>query len=230
MALLGDAHPHTLATLNNLAGVLKEQGRLDEAEPMYRRALETLERVNGEQHPNTLAAMNNLATLLVDLGRLDDAEPLFRGALRRLREVLDEGHPTVLGITHNLANLLRRQGKLDQAAAMFRDLLETTERSLPENHWYRWGFQSTYGLCLTEMKRYHDAEDRLLPAYQGLRSVFGQSDPHTLTAAERLVELYERWGKSDRAAEYRALLAQPGSAVGGSSENPSASGPINNGG
>ena len=39
-AKLGDDHPQTLTGINNLAVVLKAQGHLAEAEPLYREALE----------------------------------------------------------------------------------------------------------------------------------------------------------------------------------------------
>ena len=39
-AKLGEDHPDTLTCLNNLAGLLHAQGRLAEAEPLYREALE----------------------------------------------------------------------------------------------------------------------------------------------------------------------------------------------
>ena len=39
-AKLGEDHPDTLLSLNNMAFLLKAQGRLAEAEPLYREALE----------------------------------------------------------------------------------------------------------------------------------------------------------------------------------------------
>ena len=39
-AKLGEDHPDTLSSLNNLALLLKAQGHLAEAEPLYREALE----------------------------------------------------------------------------------------------------------------------------------------------------------------------------------------------
>ena len=39
-AKLGEDHPDTLSSLNNLAALLKAQGQLAEAEPLYREALE----------------------------------------------------------------------------------------------------------------------------------------------------------------------------------------------
>ena len=39
-AKLGEDHPQTLVSLNNMALLLQDQGRLAEAEPLYREALE----------------------------------------------------------------------------------------------------------------------------------------------------------------------------------------------
>ena len=39
-AKLGDEHPNTLGSINNLASLLKEQGKLPEAEQLYRECLE----------------------------------------------------------------------------------------------------------------------------------------------------------------------------------------------
>ena len=39
-AKLGEDHPQTLSCLNNMAGLLQDQGRLADAEPLFREALE----------------------------------------------------------------------------------------------------------------------------------------------------------------------------------------------
>jgi hypothetical protein len=57
---------------NNLAGLLKATQRLDEAEPLMRRALEilvTFGRQTGYDHLNILIARENYRTLLRKLGR-----------------------------------------------------------------------------------------------------------------------------------------------------------------
>ena len=41
-----------------------------------------------------------------------------------------------------------------------------------------------------------------------LRLRLGPDDVRTLKAVGRLVELYEAWGKPEKASEYRALLQQ----------------------
>ena len=61
---VGERHPSTLAYLNNLAVLLKKQGRLEEAEEYYRLSLEGRKQALGEAHPVTKQSMNNLAMLL----------------------------------------------------------------------------------------------------------------------------------------------------------------------
>jgi hypothetical protein len=59
----GARHLDTLSSINGLALLLSDQGKLDEAEPLYREALEARRDVRGARHPNTLTSMNNLANL-----------------------------------------------------------------------------------------------------------------------------------------------------------------------
>ncbi|MGH7496213.1 MAG: tetratricopeptide repeat protein [bacterium] len=51
------------ADLNNLAGLLSNQGQYAAAEPLCRRSLEILEKSFGADHPNTRSARKNLAWL-----------------------------------------------------------------------------------------------------------------------------------------------------------------------
>ena len=78
---LGPEHPDTATSLNNLAEVLREQGRYAEAEPLYRRAITIFEKALGPEHPDTTSSLNNLALLLKQEGRYVEAEPLYRRAL-----------------------------------------------------------------------------------------------------------------------------------------------------
>ena len=62
--MLGPEHPDTLISMNNLAEVLRDQGKYQAAEEMHRRALELKGKVLGPEHPSTLASMNNLGLVL----------------------------------------------------------------------------------------------------------------------------------------------------------------------
>ncbi|CUS11379.1 unnamed protein product, partial [Tuber aestivum] len=62
--ILGPDHPGALSSVNNLANVLRDQGKYVESEAMNRRALEGQERILGPDHPHTITSANNLAILL----------------------------------------------------------------------------------------------------------------------------------------------------------------------
>ncbi len=65
---------------------------------------------------------------------------------------------------------------------------------------------SGYGVCLTLMKRYGEAEEHLLDSYNIMKTVFGQEHDWTNIVVENLVKLYDAQGNSEKADEYRAML------------------------
>jgi hypothetical protein len=64
--VLGDDHPDTLASMNNLAEVLCQQGKYTDAETLQLQTLELRKKVLGDDHPSTLARINNLALVRRD--------------------------------------------------------------------------------------------------------------------------------------------------------------------
>ncbi|MDK1039613.1 MAG: tetratricopeptide repeat protein, partial [Actinomycetota bacterium] len=69
--------PRTTAiVLNELAQLLQATNRLDEAEPLMRRALAIDEESYGADHPDVARDLNNLAQLLKATNRVAEAEPL----------------------------------------------------------------------------------------------------------------------------------------------------------
>jgi len=70
---LGPRHPAVATSLNNMATVLRAQGRHADAEPFQRRALAILERALGPDHPLVANSLSNLAWVLHGRGEVDDA-------------------------------------------------------------------------------------------------------------------------------------------------------------
>jgi len=63
--------------LSNLAMLLRVQGKLEEAEPLFRESLDGRRRTLGNTHPDTLTSIDNFASPLLLRGKLSEAEPLF---------------------------------------------------------------------------------------------------------------------------------------------------------
>jgi hypothetical protein len=61
--------------------VLSWQAKYEEAEAMYRRALEARVKVLGPEHPSTLASVSNLVPVLRDQGKYEESrdEPMSAG-------------------------------------------------------------------------------------------------------------------------------------------------------
>ena len=55
-ATLGDRHPLTMTSMNNVAGLLQAQGKLNEAMQLWGEALEGNRLVHGDCHPDTSSA------------------------------------------------------------------------------------------------------------------------------------------------------------------------------
>ena len=64
--VLGEEHPDTITSINNMGVLLQSQGKLAEAEPYYRDALEKSRRVLGEEHPNTIISVSLMLRLKLD--------------------------------------------------------------------------------------------------------------------------------------------------------------------
>ena len=87
-AVLGERHPDTALSLNNLALLLEAQGDYAAAKPLYEQALAINKAVYGERHPDTATSLNNLATLLWAQGDVDGAEIRLKQALEITRSNL----------------------------------------------------------------------------------------------------------------------------------------------
>ena len=85
---LGDDHPATLSSMNNLANLYSNQGRYAEAKPLYLAILETRKRVLGDEHPDTLSSMNSLAWFLLTREPAESRNP--HAALKLALEVAEK--------------------------------------------------------------------------------------------------------------------------------------------
>jgi tetratricopeptide (TPR) repeat protein len=124
----------SILTLDILAQELQAQGKYDEAEPLYREALEVSRETLGSRHLGTLASINNFGGLLMEKGDLAAAEPLFHEALEVQRETLGNRHPSTLASINNLGQLLKAKGDLAAAEPLCREALKGMRETLGDRH------------------------------------------------------------------------------------------------
>ncbi|CAN0517577.1 unnamed protein product, partial [Ectocarpus sp. 12 AP-2014] len=73
----------------------RAQGKYEEADPLYLRAIDIGENTLGLDHPALAARLNNRAGLLADQGKYIEAEPLYERAQAIQEKVLGPEHPDV---------------------------------------------------------------------------------------------------------------------------------------
>jgi tetratricopeptide (TPR) repeat protein len=107
--VLGEEHPDVAQSLNNLAELLRVQGKYDEAQPLYQQSLAIRRevcaihlvassrdhscKVLGEEHPDVADSLNNLAAFLSAQGKHNEALVYANQSLDIRRRKLGDEHP-----------------------------------------------------------------------------------------------------------------------------------------
>jgi CHAT domain-containing protein len=88
---LGPDHPDVAGSLNNLAGLYKDQGEYTQAEPLYKRSLAIREKSLGPDNPDVAASLNNLGGLYNTQGQYAQALAIARRASAIYRQRIMAG-------------------------------------------------------------------------------------------------------------------------------------------
>ncbi|HJT35857.1 MAG TPA: tetratricopeptide repeat protein [Pirellulales bacterium] len=163
----------------------------------YERALALLEAELGPEHPDTGDCRNQLAVAYRRADRQEEASRLFE------QTPLSSTHAAALAIQ---ASALLADGKPAEAELKLRESLRIRQRVQPDE-WTTFDAQSMLGEAMFEQKKYAAAEQALLAGYEGIQQRQAKlpvQDRRQLDRArQRLVRLYEAWGKDDEAAKWR---------------------------
>ena len=105
-----------------------------------------------------------------------------------------------------MGSLLNAQKRYTESEPILRESLETGGTVLGADHWRVAEARSLLGESLAGQEQFNEAEPLLLEGYTGLESSLpgGWRSQKLPPAIERLIKLYDAWGKPDQAAEWRA--------------------------
>jgi len=214
----GEIHPNTATTIHDLALIAAARGDERGAESMLRQALSIQRQTLGDRHTVVAATDNSLAHVLFAQGRYEEAAASLQDALNIVGFALRPDHQLVAIYSINLAAVdLARNTPAATAAAelLLRDglrirslapgVVPSRRRTLVADDWSIGATKSLLGAVLLAQRRYDESEAMLLEAERDLSSSTDAERDVTITI-RRLVDLYDSWGKREKAAEYRARL------------------------
>jgi len=205
----GSEHPFVAQSLNNIGMLYVRQRKDLQAEPLFLEALAINRKVVGGVHPVVAANLNNLGLVYLRTNNLPKAEEHFRRVLEMDKKIMGEDSPTLAGVTQNLGVVFTREKKFREAEQYLHEALAFKLKTFPANHWELATTRSLLGACLLDAGSYRAAEPLLVDSQAIIMKQFGPEHDRTRVATMRVVTLYERWGKRDKAAEWRAKLPTP---------------------
>jgi tetratricopeptide (TPR) repeat protein len=175
-------------------------GAAPQAVEEYERSLMLREAMRGSSEPETASCRNQLAVAYRLAGRASDAARLFG------RNTSSPARAAALAVRGSTL-LLQKQPK--EAELKLRECLTICQKIEPDA-WTTFDTQSLLGEALADQREYDEAESLLLAGYEGLKhheDTIPEGDkPRITKALERLVKLYEAWGKKDKEAKWQKEL------------------------
>lgn len=202
----GEDAYRTMIFVNNYAFALMGAGRADEAAAQFRAALAVMKQAGEDDDALALNMKHNLAIALGKAGAGGERETLLREVVSGRRRIHGDNDPYTLKSIHALATELRDRGKLEEARSLFQEALDRAEKVWPDGHFMVEHYRRGLGVCLMEMKRFEEAEPLLVTSQANDLKLLPEGHPNRIEGIEKLILLYEEWGKPEQAAAWRAKL------------------------
>ncbi|UCC30607.1 MAG: serine/threonine protein kinase [Phycisphaerales bacterium] len=218
-----------------LINSLRSKGDLDAADMVLRDALARTQEAHAESRRagrELVREMMELAVFLVAENRFLQHE-WFCNDLAQVRQgSIPQGEPGIAGFVVIYATALVKQEKYAEAEPYLRHCLRIRELALPERDCRIAQVRSVLGASLAGQGKFAEAEPLLLDGYNRMknkaetiprqdagsaladrsgRQMVPECSPYLIhEALERIVNLYNAWGKPDKAAECGAMLPPQG--------------------
>lgn len=201
-----DAEDPFLATRQaNLALVLQDLGRTQEACELLRKAYATDEKAYPPGHPELARSQSNLGVVLTELGQLEEARDLLEKALDSDRKSFPPGHPYIAMKQANLAVVLRNLGQLEPARDLSQQALDSDAKTFPPGHPTIALRQANLAVVLQDLGRQEEARDLLRESLASNEKTFSPGHPAVANNQSNLATVLKDLGQLEEA---RDLLQQ----------------------
>lgn len=206
--VLGAEHPKTIASINGLSIMLRQQAKYPEAEQRQRQILQISIKMLGLEHPNTLAVMNGLAEVLRQSGRYQQAEQEQKQTLQLCSKVLGENHPNTLASMNNLIIINYQKGDYQQAELQCRQLIQKKIIFLGDEHPDVLSSMNSLAVILDQQGRYEESERQHRQNLQLITEILGAEHPETMASVTNLASVLYRQGRYQEAEQQHRFAIQ----------------------
>jgi non-specific serine/threonine protein kinase/serine/threonine-protein kinase len=207
--LYGEKAPKTLDTMNDYAVMFLQSHRYAQGEKILKQLLALDTEIYGADS----AAANNVAGNLAGALRQQATPEKIAESGRYYKRAFDYAqhryglrHPNTIVAQSNYANYFADTGDLQKAIELDRQALAGIgdQRALPQ---IKGEIDYQLGRLLTRTGRFAEAEGYLHSGIAEKAHELGADHWRMAEYDKALVDLYTRWGKADRAAQWQAQVA-----------------------
>jgi non-specific serine/threonine protein kinase/serine/threonine-protein kinase len=205
--LYGDMRTRSEASfMDHLAWVLRDKGDYNQALQILEGSLRIHQELLGKENLRVAWCMQLKARTHLYAGEYLRAEELFRECLAIRERLLGKQHKLVAFAKGGLGEVLVAMGSHEEAIPMLHQAIETHEAANPGD--FRIAtLRVSLGGALIGLGQFVQAESLLLASYP-IMFEFQHSDYQRKRIQQYLSDLYEAWGKPEKAAVYRSKLEE----------------------
>jgi tetratricopeptide (TPR) repeat protein len=198
---LGEHHPYTLSSLNNLASNLNAQGRSAEAAIHYQEVLDFRTLILGSRDPLTINSLANLGYTYGQQGQLTKARELLERALTLNEEVRGRDDVENAKFMILLADVLGNKKFVSESEAYLRVALKILNASNGPYHEDTMSCLHRLGTNLSMQKKYSEAEPYFYHAWTRREIKLGKESEATLRSKEGLIASLKNQGLQQEVAK-----------------------------
>ncbi|MGA0173637.1 MAG: tetratricopeptide repeat protein, partial [Phycisphaerales bacterium] len=129
LRLLGERHPETIRSIQNLALRQRRLGDLAASEVLYRDAMRLSAEVLPANDPQRLTIEVNFGVFLQSARRNDESLAVLESALPRIVEAFGSEHPMAVSTRRNIGVVLNELGRYEEALPILEEGFAATERN-----------------------------------------------------------------------------------------------------
>ena len=194
-------NPALVGSLNDVGLVLQAEGKLDEAEGMFRRALAVLEQTSGQSGATSGTILQHLAEVAWARNDLTAAAAYYEEAAQRFSAALGDTHPRHAAALNGLARVRRDQQRPQEAEELYRMAIHVYERHQAKHPADLVVPLHNLALLLMEQGRLDEAGPLLERAVL-LAEKSGLKKGDALVVARTMIRYCQAAGDVERAAEF----------------------------
>lgn len=200
-AAVGENHPDTATSYNNLAVLYQNMGEYDKALRLYEKAKAICKATPDENHLATATCYNNLGELYRVTGKYDKALPLCEEALAIRKAKLSTNHADIASSYDNLAKLYQIMNRLDKAQHLYEEAVAIYEATQNEKHPSAATSYNNLAELYSAKGTYDNAMHLHKKALAIREATLGANHPDTAFSYNNLAVLYRIRGEYDKALE-----------------------------